>query len=91
MGLERGAGKSKVYQYFDAHGKGRRVEKMRDFLDWLDEMWMCHPPEVHVYDVEALVQEAEDRMGLIEEIFEKHDLDRSGTMSASELRDMLLQ
>ena len=90
LGLPKGGAKDKIVQYFDEQGRSRRLEGMRSLLEWLDGHWLDHPPELHVYDMQSLVQDAEDRMSTVASIFEDHDADASGTMCVAELRDMML-
>jgi hypothetical protein len=51
LGLEKGAAKSKVVQYFNQSGRAERIASMGQWQSWLDQLWHIHPPELHVYNV----------------------------------------
>lgn len=89
-GIKRGGARCLIYQYFDRRGRGVKITKQSELHRWLDEMWDKQPPELHIYDGDALAAEVEDRMELISSIFAEHDVDNSNSLSMGEVKDMLL-
>eukprot|EP00966_Prymnesium_polylepis_P221366 5120694-Prymnesium_polylepis.3 len=45
-----------------------------------------HPPTLHCFDVETLVEVATEKQTQIRDIFDEYDSDRSGTLSPTEVR-----
>ena len=80
-----------TFQYFNAGGRGVHVDKQHLLQQWLDASWCHHPPQIHVYSLDALVEEAENRAELLGCMFNEYDLDHSGTISPYEMREMLLR
>jgi len=80
-----------TFQYFNAGGRGVRVDKQHMLQQWLDHSWAHHPPQMHVYSLDALVEEAESRAELLGSMFHEYDLDHSGTISLYEMREMLMR
>mgnify|MGYP006138987345 CR=1 FL=1 len=83
--------KTLTFQYFNDSGRGVRVDKQQALQQWLDASWARHPLHMHVYSVESLVVQAEDRAELMSEMFNEYDLDRSGTIEPFEMREMLMR
>ena len=80
-----------TFQYFNASGRGVRVDKQHMLQQWLDASWARHPPHMHVYSLDALMEEAESRAELLAGMFHEYDLDHSGTISMYEMREMLMR
>jgi hypothetical protein len=53
---------------------------------WLDTMWHVHPPTLHVYEGDRLLQGALEQQGSVREVFKAYDGD--GTISLAELTSM---
>ena len=73
--------KQLTLEFVSHQGTSHNITDRLSYQGWLDSMWAVHPPTLHVYDYEFLVEQALDRTQEIRNIFDEYDTDKSGHIS----------
>ena len=73
------------------NGTERTITDAKAWVHWMETCWAMHPPKLTVLDSAKLVQTHEHMSDELHSIFDRYDVDKSGGLSASETKDMLLE
>lgn len=91
IGLKEGAASDMTFQYFNRAGHSVRVNKHSALQAWLDESWARHAPQLHCYDTNSMLEEAEDKAFRVAELFDEYALPGSDSITFESMREMLLR
>ena len=91
IGLKEGAAHDMTFQYFNRTGHSVRVNKHSALVAWLDESWARHTPQLHCYDTNSMLEEAEDKAFRVAELFDEYTSPGSDSITFESMREMLLR
>ena len=81
----KSAPKNLTVHFVNDYGTTMPIENATDYAGWLDLMWYRAPPELFVFELEALVLKAEKKWSAAEELFRMYDVDGNGKIDLSEM------
>jgi len=79
------------FEYLSHQGTPHKICDRPSYQGWLDSMWATHPPTLHVFDHEYLLEQSLDRTQEIRVIFDEYDADKSGNISQAEMTAMVVE
>lgn len=79
------AGEELILQYTNEFGESITINNGASLASWLDIMWYKHPPELNVYEVEALLERQQATMDAAQDLFALYDADNSGKIEVKEM------
>eukprot|EP00966_Prymnesium_polylepis_P077380 1792373-Prymnesium_polylepis.1 len=80
-----------IMTFNDELGRERTITDATGFGQWIETNWARHPPELTIIDSQTLIKNNEQLTMELHDLFDRYDNDKSGGLSISEVKDMLLE